>query len=244
MEYAGLNPVPTISLEELMKIYITKGDQRAGPYNLAQINAFLNIGRLTMEDYAWYEGCLNWIQVKGIPGVRLLATQGKSSYKEPVQSRQISTPSPVTPPQMVRPKEVEKEPANETAPSRARISCRICESGTLNKTTLPRFAKSLNTLGVILLVLSITGMVLIFLATILGDPRHSHAAPVRLVIGGSQPIDPLKAEFSLMPLKKAVIDNWRLIFLMSSGGLLFFFLFQTKKEVLQCDYCNSIVAIE
>ncbi|MEI6322461.1 MAG: DUF4339 domain-containing protein [bacterium] len=226
-----------------MKIYITRGDQRAGPYTLAQINAFLNIGRLSLDDHAWYEGCLDWIKVKGIPGVRVVSSQSGSSHSAPQQPKQTMLHALVTHPKTERPEKV-KRAANRPAQRATRIPCRICESGELLKTTLPRFSRSLNALGLVLLLMSLVGVAAILLAMIPYDTASADAAPISIVIAGTQQVDLSHAGSSLLSLKKFILANWQFIFLSSFAGFIFFFLFQTKKHVLQCSYCESVVAIE
>lgn len=226
-----------------MKIYITRGDQRAGPYTLAQINAFLNIGKLSLDDHAWFEGCLDWIRVKGIPGVRVVGMQGSSSSSAAQQPRPTVLHSLVTHPKTVKPQKA-KRSSNQPILRSTRIPCRICESGELLKTILPRFSRSLNALGVILLLCSLAGVAAIVLASIPYDPAPADASPISIVIAGSQQIDLAHPGSSLMALRKAVLANWQFIFLSSFGGFIFFFLFRTKKHVLQCGYCESVVAIE
>ena len=226
-----------------MKIYITRGDQRAGPYSLAQINAFLNIGRLSLDDHAWFEGCLDWIRVKGIPGVRVVGAQTSSSNTAPQQQRQPVLHSLVTHPKTVRPQKATR-PGAQPIVRTTRIPCRICESGELLKTTLPRFSRSLNALGMILLLMSLIGVTAIVLASLPYDPVTADATPISVGIAGFQLLQLAHPGSALMALKKAVLANWQFIFLSSFGGFIFSFLFQTKKHVLQCSYCESVVSIE
>lgn len=224
-----------------MKIYITRGDQRAGPYSLAQINAFLNIGRLTLEDHAWYEGCLDWIKVKGVPGVRVIGANQESSSGSPYQPLHAAV-SPAS-------HNVGKaKPATVTrrAAPWVRIPCRICESGELMKNILPRFSRSLVALGWILLAISVASISAILLALIPFHPPTADAPPVTIVIGGTEqiPLDMTHLGAFLTSLRSNILANWQFLFLSSFVGLVFSFLFRTKKHVLQCNQCESVVAIE
>lgn len=225
-----------------MRIYITRGDERAGPYTLAQINAFLNIGRLSLEDHAWYEGCRDWIKVKGILGVRVVSSQSGSSHSTVYTPEQKILRSLIVHPEKVRPQKM-KPAGSGPALQVTHIPCRICESGELNRTTLPYFSRSLNALGVILLFLSLMNIALILLAIIPYNPV-ADAPPISIEIAGSQQIDLTHAGDSVIALKKAILTNWQFLFLSSFVGFVFYFLFRTKKNVLQCSYCESVVATE
>lgn len=49
-----------------MNITIDRNGTRYGPYTLEQIKEYLNNGSVSQGDWAWYEGCANWLQVKEI----------------------------------------------------------------------------------------------------------------------------------------------------------------------------------
>ncbi|RYG60205.1 DUF4339 domain-containing protein [bacterium] len=43
----------------LMQIYIARPDQTHGPYTIAETNAYLATGHLSLQDLAWFEGCVD-----------------------------------------------------------------------------------------------------------------------------------------------------------------------------------------
>lgn len=224
-----------------MKIYITRGDQRAGPYNLAQINAFLNIGRLKLEDYAWYEGCVDWIKVKGVPGIKMVSSGGQQSLSTPNRSAPVAART-----QTVTPTPDRIRPAPRRHSQQSRIPCRICESGELVKTSLRRFSRSLHALGVVLLLLSTLCIGVIFLALIPIDTSHHDMDPISIKIGNSDPtpVNLAAVKPLMLILQKSILANWQFLFLFSFAGFILFFLFRSRKQVLQCNHCESVVAIE
>jgi hypothetical protein len=44
-----------------MSILIYKNDQQEGPYDIAAIQAGLESGRFTLEDFAFTDGCTDWV---------------------------------------------------------------------------------------------------------------------------------------------------------------------------------------
>jgi hypothetical protein len=221
-----------------MKIYITRGEQKAGPYNLAQINAFLNIGRLNLEDKAWFEGCNGWIKVRGVPGVKMLNPSDARTQPE-----RPTTPAPINPPMTQAPPVItdfshdsahksilpSRQQSHASRPAaqfvyKTRIPCRICESGELVKNRLNRFSLSIRLVGSILMFLSQISLGALVLAFI--------------------PLDLSSAGTSILFIKKTIVDSWQFLILFSMGGIILSVLFHSKKQVLQCDHCESVVAIE
>lgn len=221
-----------------MKIYITRGDQKAGPYNLAQINAFLNIGRLNLEDKAWFEGCQAWIKVRGVPGVKMLnPTDARTQPERPTLPAPINPPVTQVPPVTVDfsldsahiPMHANSQQSHASRLAaqfayKTRIPCRICGSGEHIKTRLNRYSLSIRVLGTILLLLSQISFGALLLAFI--------------------PLDLSSAGASVLFLKKTIVANWQFLFLFSLGGIILSVLFYSKKQVLQCTHCESVVAIE
>ena len=52
-----------------MQIFISRNNQRHGPYSLDDIQAYLASGHLHGNDLAWYEGVQGWIPLNQVPGV-------------------------------------------------------------------------------------------------------------------------------------------------------------------------------
>lgn len=52
-----------------MEITLYVNDAEVGPLSLEQVQAMLANGELTMEDFAFFEGCADWVPVADIPGI-------------------------------------------------------------------------------------------------------------------------------------------------------------------------------
>ncbi len=52
-----------------MEITVNKDGQDLGPYTLEQLQAELDAGNLSSEDFAWFEGCEDWVTVTDVPGL-------------------------------------------------------------------------------------------------------------------------------------------------------------------------------
>jgi hypothetical protein len=52
-----------------MTLHIARGDQRFGPYTLAEAQGLINSGTLRATDLAWYEGIAGWIPLHQVPGM-------------------------------------------------------------------------------------------------------------------------------------------------------------------------------
>jgi hypothetical protein len=44
-----------------MQIYVTKNQNRLGPYSVADVRARLAAGQFTASDFGWHEGLTNWL---------------------------------------------------------------------------------------------------------------------------------------------------------------------------------------
>ena len=42
---------------------------QVGPYEIKDVQGWIQAGYVKMEDSAWYEGCGDWVKVKDIPGI-------------------------------------------------------------------------------------------------------------------------------------------------------------------------------
>ena len=221
-----------------MNIYITKEGQRTGPFTLPQINAFINIGRLNENDYAWHEGCPAWIRVKDVHGVRL-----HSSKKEPLKQ--------ATKPRLIRPEPRTSNPRREPLKTsrtsfRKRVICRICEAGELAKSVLPRFSGSLSLLGYFLLVMGISSLGVLILAATPLEFFRSDTSPVTIVINGSQllHVDSNQWVKFIAASRRMILSQWQFLLLTSFSSIILYSILQSKKQVLQCSHCESVVPIE
>ena len=52
-----------------MEITVNKDGQDLGPYSLEQLQAELAARNLASDDFAWFEGCEDWISVADVPGI-------------------------------------------------------------------------------------------------------------------------------------------------------------------------------
>ena len=61
-----------------MEISVNKDGEDLGPFTLEDLQSQLAEGSLTLEDYAWFEGCEDWVYIADVPGIQD-APQGDSS---------------------------------------------------------------------------------------------------------------------------------------------------------------------
>ena len=54
-----------------MQIYISRNNQRFGPYELSHVQADLDSGNVVATDLAWHDGVSGWIPVSQIPGIKV-----------------------------------------------------------------------------------------------------------------------------------------------------------------------------
>jgi hypothetical protein len=58
-------------ISHFMQIYISRSGERYGPYNLAEVQADIDAGRIQATDLAWHEGASDWAEVWQIDGITL-----------------------------------------------------------------------------------------------------------------------------------------------------------------------------
>lgn len=66
-----------------MEISVNKDGEDLGPFSLEDIQAQLADGSLSLEDYAWFDGCEDWAYVADIPGVQEGGTSSPKSGGDP-----------------------------------------------------------------------------------------------------------------------------------------------------------------
>lgn len=54
-----------------MEIFISRNNEKHGPYSLEQIQGFLASGQMQGSDHAWYEGVKGWVPLSQVPGVQM-----------------------------------------------------------------------------------------------------------------------------------------------------------------------------
>ena len=52
-----------------MEILLTLNGEQTAPHTLEEVQALLASGEATMEDYAWWDGCEDWVTIADIPGI-------------------------------------------------------------------------------------------------------------------------------------------------------------------------------
>ncbi|SVC99955.1 uncharacterized protein METZ01_LOCUS352809, partial [marine metagenome] len=52
-----------------MQIHVNKDGQQIGPYDLEQVNQYLEQGSLLPTDPAWHEGLDGWVPLNQVEGV-------------------------------------------------------------------------------------------------------------------------------------------------------------------------------
>ena len=68
-----------------MDITLYVNEAEVGPLSLEQVQAMLANGELTMEDFAFFEGCSDWVSVADIPGIN----------EAPVEEAPVEVEAPV-----------------------------------------------------------------------------------------------------------------------------------------------------
>ena len=58
-----------------MEITVNKDGQDLGPFTLDDLQAELASGNLTTEDFAWFEGCDDWVSIADVPGINDESTE-------------------------------------------------------------------------------------------------------------------------------------------------------------------------
>jgi hypothetical protein len=77
-----------------MEISVNKDGEDLGPFSLEDLQAQLADGSLSLEDYAWFEGCEDWVYVANVPGLQ----EGSAPKQDGVyleQNEQQKGPFPV-----------------------------------------------------------------------------------------------------------------------------------------------------
>ena len=221
-----------------MKIYISKEGQSTGPFTLPQINAFINLGRLKENDYAWYEGCPSWIRIKDVYGVRLDSS---------TSTTQRDIRPPIVYPTRLKVSSSVKNPPKATRPTfTKRVVCRICEVGELARSVLPRFSGSLGLMGWISLVIGISCLGALTLALMPMNYIPTGTTPVSIMINGTQSlsIDSNNWLKFINGSQRMILAQWQFLLLTSFFSIVLFAILRSKKQVLQCRHCESVVPIE
>ena len=58
-----------------MEIMVNKDGQDLGPYTPDDLQVELASGNLTKEDFAWFEGCDDWVSIADVPGINDESTE-------------------------------------------------------------------------------------------------------------------------------------------------------------------------
>ena len=61
-----------------MQITVNKDDQDLGPYSKEELQSEIASGNISMEDYAWFEGCEDWVTVADVPEIGNSANNGSA----------------------------------------------------------------------------------------------------------------------------------------------------------------------
>ena len=52
-----------------MRVFISRDDEKYGPYSLEELNVYLADGSLHPDDLAWWEGLSDWVKMESVPGI-------------------------------------------------------------------------------------------------------------------------------------------------------------------------------
>ena len=61
-----------------MQITVNKDDQDLGPYSKEELQSEIASGNISTEDYAWFEGCEDWVTVADVPVIGKSAINGSA----------------------------------------------------------------------------------------------------------------------------------------------------------------------
>ena len=67
-----------------MEILLTLNGEQTDPHTLEEVQALLASGEATMEDYAWWDGCEDWVTIADIPGISEGGPEAEAT-EEPVE---------------------------------------------------------------------------------------------------------------------------------------------------------------
>jgi hypothetical protein len=81
-----------------MQIYISRNNQRFGPYELSHVQADLDSGNIVATDLAWYEGASGWIPVSQIPDIKVPQRRTPPPPPPPALPQPDSPAAPATKP--------------------------------------------------------------------------------------------------------------------------------------------------
>ena len=69
-----------------MEIQLVLNGEESGPHSLEEVQTLLANGDATLEDYAWFDGCADWITIAEIPGI-------SDSSGEEIEAEESEAPS-------------------------------------------------------------------------------------------------------------------------------------------------------
>ena len=69
-----------------MEIQLVLNGEESGPHSLEEVQTLLANGDATLEDYAWFDGCADWITIAEIPGI-------SDSTGEEIEAEESEAPS-------------------------------------------------------------------------------------------------------------------------------------------------------
>ena len=65
-----------------MEIQLVLNGEESGPHSLEEVQTLLANGDATLEDYAWFDGCADWITIAEIPAYQIVLEK-KSRQRNP-----------------------------------------------------------------------------------------------------------------------------------------------------------------
>ena len=55
----------------MTQVYLYQNGQQVGPYQVQDLQAWIESGQLQVSAQAWFEGCPNWVTLSEVPGIIL-----------------------------------------------------------------------------------------------------------------------------------------------------------------------------
>ena len=55
----------------MTQVFLYQNGQQVGPYQVEDLQNWIQTGQLKITDQAWFEGCPNWVTLAEVPGIIL-----------------------------------------------------------------------------------------------------------------------------------------------------------------------------
>ncbi|NDG99884.1 MAG: DUF4339 domain-containing protein, partial [Opitutae bacterium] len=55
----------------MIQVYLHQNGQQVGPYQVNDLQSWVETGQLSVGQLAWFEGCPSWVTLAEVPGIIL-----------------------------------------------------------------------------------------------------------------------------------------------------------------------------